>query len=310
MKINQDIIKILFSVFFLLIASSVLAKETVTIVYSWTAADGPANYSRAIVEEANRLQNKYTFVFDTRPGAGGSIAANHVLKTPNTILATASAFFVRPNFFPNESYDLSAFKEIYLQCTAPMAIASVKYTIWKEVPKDQPLTIGVSGLGTTTQLFATQIQAQYPNLTVIPFKSTSESMASVVAGHIDLHVAFLGEVAAWSTDTNKSRRLNVLGISGTAPVRGFPTLTSQGFGQTVADISVPFHLVVPTNIPDAKFKEWRNILVRAGQSSVVKETYKIDACRVTELKDDELGPWYHGQIAKWQRLSKGVKLDN
>jgi tripartite-type tricarboxylate transporter receptor subunit TctC len=194
--------KLLTSLFLLLVASSVVAKENVTIVYSWTAADGPANYSRAIIEEANRLQNKYTFIFDTKPGAGGSIAANHVLKNPNTILATASAFFVRPNFFPNESYDLSAFKEIYLQCTAPMAIASVKYKTWKEVPKDQPLTIGVSGLGTTTQLFATQVQAQYPKLVVVPFKSTSESLLSVAAGHIDLHVAFLGEVATWGADTN------------------------------------------------------------------------------------------------------------
>ena len=289
----------------IMLCSCALAKENVTIVYSWTAADGPANYSRAIIDEANRIQNKYTFVFDTKPGAGGSVAANHVRNTPNTILATASAFFVRPNFFPNESYDLNAYKEIYLQCTAPMAITSVKYKTWSAVPKDQPLTIGVSGLGTTTQLFASQIQAQYPKLKVIPFKSTSESLVSVVSGNTDLHVAFLGEVDAW-----QPRGLSVLGISGSAPVRGFPTLVSQGFGQTVSDISVPFHLVVPATIPDAKFKEWRSILVRAGQSTVVTETYKIDSCHSRDLKDDELSPWYHAQVAKWQRLSKGVKLDN
>jgi tripartite-type tricarboxylate transporter receptor subunit TctC len=301
--------KSVLGLFLFILAVTASAKETVTIVYSWTAADGPANYSRAIIQEANQLQNKYNFVFDTKPGAGGSIAANHVLKNPNTILATASAFFVRPNFFPNESYDLSAFKEIYLQCTAPMAITSVKYKTWVEVPKDQPLTIGVSGLGTTTQLFATQIQAQYPKLTVVPFKSTSESLLSVAAGHIDLHVAFLGEVATWGADTNKSRRLNVLGISGTTLVRGFPTLTSQGFGQSVADIGVPFHLVVPANVPDSKFKEWRDILVQAGRAASVKETYKLDACLLQDIKDSELEPWYRAQVVKWQRLSQGVKLN-
>ena len=301
--------RIIVSVFFALFAVSGTATENVTIIYSWTAADGPANYSRTIIEEANKQQSKYKFIFDTKPGAGGSIAANHVLKNPNTILATASAFFVRPNFFPNESYDLSAFKEIYLQCTAPMAITSVKYKTWAEVPKDQSLTIGVSGLGTTTQLFATQIQAQYPKLTVVPFKSTSESLLSVAAGHTDLHVAFLGEVATWGADTNKSRRLNVLGISGTTPVRGFPTLTSQGFGRTVADIGVPFHLVVPANMPDTKFKEWRDILVQAGQRVSVKETYQHDACVPHELTNENLEPWYRAQVSKWQRLSQGVKLE-
>jgi len=290
------------------IAISAIAKETVTIEYAWTAGDGPANYSRAIIDEANHIQDKYTFIFDTRPGAGGAVAANYVKNTPNTILATASAFFVRPNFFPNESYDLSLFKEIYLQCTAPMAITSVKYKTWAEIPKDQPLTIGVSGLGTTTHLFATQIQAQYPKLQVIPFKSTSESLLSVASGNTDLHVAFLGEVETWGADNPKFKKLTVLGISGSTRVRGFPTLVSQGFGHTVADIGVPFHLVVPAGMPDNKFKEWRDILVRAGQSANVKQTYKLDACIAQDIKDSELEPWYHAQVIKWQRLSHGVKL--
>jgi tripartite-type tricarboxylate transporter receptor subunit TctC len=302
-------IKIFVAFFISIFSISAIAKETVTIVYSWTAADGPANYSRAIIDEANKIQSKYYFIFDTKPGAGGSVAANYVKNTPNTILATASAFFVRPNFFPNESYDLSAYKEIYLQCTAPMAITAIKYKTWGEVPKDRPLTIGVSGLGTTTHLFASQIQKKYPNLTVIPFKSTSESLLSVAAGNTDLHVAFLGEVETWGADDTKFKRLNVLGISGSSRVRGFPTLASQGFGKTVADIGVPFHLVVPTSVPDAKFKEWRDILVRAGRAVSVKETYKLDACVPRDLRDDEIEPWYHAQVAKWQRLSTGVKLD-
>ena len=178
-----------------------------------------------------------------------------------------------------------------------------------EVPKDQPLTIGVSGLGTTTHLFASQIQAQYPKLAVIPFKSTSESLLSVASGNTDLHVAFLGEVETWRAENNKTRRLNVLGISGQNQVRGFPTLTSQGFSRTVADIGVPFHLVVPASIPDAKFKEWRDILVQAGKSDKVKETYKLDVCVPYKLSNENLEPWYRAQVLKWQRLSHGVKLE-
>ena len=299
----------LFGLFFSVLAFTATAKETITIVYSWTAADGPANYSRSIIEEANRLQNKYTFIFDTKPGAGGSVAANHVRHTPNTILATASAFFVRPNFFPNESYDLTAFKEIYLQCTAPVAVTSIKYKSWVDVPQDRPLTIGVSGLGTTTHLLANQIQSKYPNLTVIPFKSTSESLLSVASGNTDLHVAFLGEVNTWSAKNLKYSKLFVLGISGRESVRGFSTLASQGFGNTVANISVPFHLVVPATIPNEKFNEWRNILVRAGQSVVVKETYKLDACMPGNLTDSNLQPWYRTQVVQWQRLSSRVRLD-
>lgn len=287
---------------------SAAAKENISIVYSWTAADGPANYSRSLVEEANKIQNKYTFIFDTKPGAGGSVAANYIKNNPNsTVLATASAFFIRPNFFPNESHDLNGFKELYLQCTAPMAITAMKYKTWADVPKDKPLTIGVSGLGTTTHLFASQIQKQYPLLTVVPFKSTSESLLSVASGNTDLHVAFLGEVETWGADTSK-RKLVVLGISGHEKVRGFPTLASQGFGRTVGDIKVPFHLAVASNMPDEKAAEIRKILLQAGTAASVKETYKPDACVPGTLDDTNLVPWYRAQTEQWKRLSTGIKL--
>jgi hypothetical protein len=58
--------KLIFIVLFSIASVIASAKENVTVVYSWTAADGPANYSRAIIEEANRLQNKYNFVFDEK----------------------------------------------------------------------------------------------------------------------------------------------------------------------------------------------------------------------------------------------------
>ena len=285
------------------------AKENVTIIYSWTAADGPANYSRTLIEEANKLQNKYNFIFDTKPGAGGALAANYVRTTPNTILATTSAFFVRPNFFPNESYDINAFKEIYLQCVAPMAIASVKYKTWAEVPKDKSLTIGVSGLGTTTHLFATQLQTRYPLLNVIPFKSTSESLLSVASGNTDLHVAFFGEIETWGSENLKFGKLNVLGISGTRSIWGFETLQQQGFGNRVANISVPFHLIVPANLPKNKFNDWRGILQQAGQIAAVRETYKIDACVPGNINDKDLDSWYQLQILQWNQLSHGVKLE-
>ena len=65
-----------------------VAKENITIYYSWGAADTAANFHRVLADEANKIQDKYNFVFDVKPGAGGSIAANHVLNQSNTVLAT------------------------------------------------------------------------------------------------------------------------------------------------------------------------------------------------------------------------------
>jgi tripartite-type tricarboxylate transporter receptor subunit TctC len=100
----------------------------------------------------------------------------------------------------------------------------------------------------------------------------------------------------------------MLGISGHNSVRGFPTLISQGFGATVANISVPFHLVVPASMPQDRFNEWRQILVEAGKNSSVKETYKSDACVPGNLTDADLPVWYRNQVEQWHRFSAGVKI--
>ena len=119
-------------------ALSASARETIQIIYGFSAADNSANYSRTLAEEANKIQDKYNFIFDAKPGAGGTVAARYVANTPNTILSTSSAFFIRASVFPNESYNLSDFTTLMSECTAPMVITSSKYKRWKEVPRDIP----------------------------------------------------------------------------------------------------------------------------------------------------------------------------
>lgn len=281
------------------------ARETITIVYSWTPADVAANFHRSLADEANKIQNRYNFIFDAKPGAGGSIAANYVAAHPNTVLATASAFFIRPNFFPNESHDISKFRELFPQCSAPAVITSKKYKTWDEVPTDKPITIGMSGMGTTTHLIATQIAKKYPNLTVVPFKSTSEALVSVLSGNTDLAVNFMGDSAQY-VEVNK---INVLGATGSRTVNGVKPLSSQGFTKDLDLMDIPAQLLVPTSFPDSKAKEIRDIFVQAGRQPNVLDSYKLDYCQSNnQMLDKDIQPWYNKQTADWRRLTKGVVL--
>jgi len=283
------------------------ARDVVTIYYAFSPADSVANYGRNIAEEANRLQDRYTFLFDTKPGAGNAIAANHVKNTPNSILFTSSAFFIRPNLYPNESYNLADFREIVPFCYGPMAVTSFKYKTWSEVPKDKPLNIGISGLGATSHLISLQVVSKYPDMQPIPFKSPSEAMIGMVSGSIDLNVDFISGAATWGKETGK-QQLNVLGITGAKPVLGHRPLANEGFPAILKSMDLPHHMVVPTSTPADKFREWRAILVKAAQSQSVQDAYKVDSCVPNVLRDDELAPWYAAQVEQWRRLTAGVKL--
>ncbi len=290
------------------LTSIVNAKENITIFYAWGPGDSVANYHRTLANEANKIQDKYNFIFDTKPGAGGAIASNHVLNTPNTILAHSTAFFVRPVVYPNESYDLTKFKEQYVHCMAPMAVTSTKYKSVKDVPDNA--SVGISGLGVTTHLAAIELKKRYPNLNIVPFKSTNDSMLSMVSGQTDLHIGFISEAEQWSKDNASSdRKVTVLGITGSKAVNGYRPLVRQGFDKSFADMNVGHHLLLPANIDDAKRKEIHEIFTKASQSSSVRSAYAVDYCEPQSITYSNLDKFFNFHKDYWKNLAMQVKLN-
>ena len=294
----------------LLLAVSALAahaRENITIFYAWGPGDSVANYHRTLAVEANKIQDKYNFIFDTKPGAGGAIATNHVLNTPNSVLAHSTAFFVRPVVYPNESYDLTKFKEQYVHCMAPMAVTSTKFKTVRDVPANA--SVGISGLGVTTHLAALELKKRYPDLNIIPFKSTNDSMLSMVAGQTDLHIGFISEAEQWSKENaNSDRKVTVLGITGNKVVNGYQPLVRQGFDASFADMNVGHHLLLPTTVSEEKRKEFHAIFARAAQAQSVRAAYAVDYCEPQTVTYDGLDKFFNFHTNYWRKLASAVKL--
>ncbi|CAB5215091.1 Bordetella uptake gene [uncultured Caudovirales phage] len=291
-----------------LLALTAQAQQTITIFYGWNAADKAANFHRTLAMEANKQQSKYNFIFDVKPGAGAAIAAMHVEKTPNTILATSSAFWIRPNFFPKESHNVENFRELMPSCDAPLVMVSKKYKSFNEVPTDKPLTVAVSGLGITTHLVATEVAKKYPNMTIVPFKSTTDSVLSVLSGTTDFGVNFVGDSDQYTAPDAKNR-LYVLGVSGDRPFGTVQPFSKQGFDKNLFNMNAPAHMVVPTSWSEAQFKEIRAILVKAGQADSVHEAYKADYCHsLNQMSDADIQPWFNASNARWKKIAAGISL--
>jgi len=289
--------------------SAVAQKETITMFYSWSPADTAANFYRTLADESNKLQNKYTFIFDAKPGAGGTVAANHVLNTPNTIWINSSAAFIRPNLFPTESHNMADFRSLMPMCVAPFVITSTKYKSWKDVPRDAKLNIGISGLGATTHLVALQVAAQYPNMQIVPFKSTNEALLNVLGGQTDFAVGFIGDSEQY-TKSDATKRVYWLGMTGKESIRGIPLLKNQGFPAAVADMSTPQQIFIPRKFPEEKFQEIRKIFVEAARSKSVRDANAADTCIPNnQIPTSELDNWFNSQLVMWRRLSATVKLD-
>ena len=206
---------------------------------------------------------------------------------------------------PNESHDIGQFRSLFPQCAAPAVISSKKYRTWADVPTDRPVSIGMSGMGTTTHLIATQIAKKYPNLIIVPFKSTSEALISVLSDSTDMAVNFMGDSAQYV----EAGRIFVLGATGSKTVNGVRPLSSQGFTKDLDVMDVPAQLLVHNSFPAPKAQEIREIFVKAGRSAAVLDSYKPDFCQSNnQMADKDIQPWYAKQTADWRRLTQGVAL--
>jgi tripartite-type tricarboxylate transporter receptor subunit TctC len=287
-----------------------MARENITLAYSWTAADNAANFYRALVEEANKIQTQYTFVFDTKPGAGGTVAANFTNNNPsNTLWINSSAGFIRPNLFPAESHSMGDFRSILPMCVSPFVISSIKYKSWKDVPRDAKLSIGMSGLGTTTHLVSLQLAKNYPNMQVIPFKSTSEALLNVLNGTVDFSVGFHGDSEQY-TKSSSPKQVYWLGQTGRDSIKGTELLANLGFSKDLLDMSTPQQIFASRKLSEDRFRSIRAILVEASRAQAVRSANAADNCVPNnQMPDAQLDNWYNSQIVQWRRLTQGVKLE-
>jgi tripartite-type tricarboxylate transporter receptor subunit TctC len=287
------------------------ARETITLTYSWGAGDNAANFYRALAAEANKLQNQYTFLFEPKPGAGGTVAANLVNNNPNNMLwINSSAGFIRPNLFPAESHRMEDFRSILPMCISPFVISSVKYKSWKDVPRDAQLSIGMSGMGTTTHLVSLQIAKNYPNLTVVPFKSTSEALLGVLSGTVDFSVGFHGDSEQY-TVPGSVKQVYWLGQTGRNSIKGTELLANQGFNRDLLDMSTPQQIFASRKLSQERFDSIRKILVEASRAQSVRDANAADNCVPNnQMPDNQLDAWFNGQVAQWKRLTQNVKVSN
>jgi tripartite-type tricarboxylate transporter receptor subunit TctC len=281
-----------------LCAMSSWAQQNIFVVYPWSLGDTDAQYSRSTVEHINRQQKQLNFVLENRPGAGASIAAMHVARTPNTVLAASSAFFVRPNFFNEGVHSIADFRPLALICSGPLLVTSGKYKSWDEVPRNQALTIGLGGPGTTSHLVGELIRQRFPQAVIVPFKSTNEPLIETIAGRLDFAVGFV-PAAEQYIDIGK---LYGLGVTGKNAVRNIPSLQSRGFVN--ADALVNYHSwLVSKNTPEDQFKKMQELTRTAMKAPEIQEEFRKLYCDTQALTGEAADRWFARQVPIWRDLS-------
>lgn len=267
---------------FALLVPLAFSRTIVPVVWPFHPGSNQANALRTIIENANKLQDEYEFVFENKPGAGGAIAVREVLNstTPKLVL-TSTSVFVRVKYFPNESYDLNELQPVTVISTgSPLVVLSKKYKSLDELKKSGGFTLGVIS-GNITEAVGVHLQTQINGIRFIPYPGTINATMDTIGGHIDASVEFIKDSVQW-TDNGTLHRIFITGKPGTE------YLVSN------------FYLVTGKNQPKEFVTKVNQIFNKANNQENVKAFWVQDYAKVANMTVEQSEKFWSEQRNYWK----------
>jgi tripartite-type tricarboxylate transporter receptor subunit TctC len=222
-----------------------------------------------------------TIIVENRTGAGGTIGAAFVAKSPAdgyTLLIHSNAHTIAPALYPSLSYDPArdfaavaplGISPHVLVVSASRGFKTIGDLIAAGKAKPSSLTFASVGVGTATHLSAERFRASTGIDAVhVPFRGGPQAMTEVMAGRVDFFFGPLGLVLPQILD-GKLVPLVVNGYRRSAALPNVPTTSEVGLAN--AEFPIWFGMFAPAQTPRAIVDKLHDQTLRAEEAGDVKE---------------------------------------
>jgi tripartite-type tricarboxylate transporter receptor subunit TctC len=288
--------------------------KPVRLVVGFAPGGAADTVARALGDPLGRALGQ-PIVIENRAGAGSSIAAENVAKSPadgySILIASPASISVNPALNPKLNYKPSDLVPVTKVSTSPLLIVvnpATGITSIKElvaVAKKNPgkLNYATSGVGSAPHFGAALFsQVAGVEMVHVPFKGGSPAVVSLVAGDTQLSFATPPSVLPMV----KAGRLRALAV--TNPERSplmpeVPGMVEAG----VPEFSIAFWygIFVPAGTPPGIVKQLFDAITVAAQKPEVKATLAREGTEVALSKSPEEFAAFLAEDAKlWVRLAK------
>jgi len=292
--------------------------KTIKIIIPFSTGTPADTLTRVI---ANRMQFdlKQPVVIENRPGAGGVIAIQEVLRLPNdgyTLVAFGMPITVANALQKNPSYDLmkdfqpllqTAWSYNILVTPANSGVGSIKELIEKLKAEPGKYSYSSGGLGTPAQVAGKmfEVQAQVSALHT-PYNQLPQAIGDLVGGQHLFMFAATAPVTGFIT----SGRLKPLAVSSPERLANFkdvPTMSEVGFPNfLVRDWQ---GIAVRSGAPVQVTEVLTEALIRARESNEVKSVIATMGASQASGNSADFAKLFGSELKTWSEFSKKVKLD-
>lgn len=286
------------------------------------AAGGPTDVLARVIGQKLGESLGQPVVVESRPGAGGNIASDHVAKASpdgyTLILGTVGTHAINASLYSKLPFDTARdFAPIALVASATIVMvvhpsvpaATVNEFVALAKSRPQPFSMASPGSGTphhlAGELFKTVTAV---DMVHIPYKGAAPALNDIMGGQAS--VGFVSLPAA--LPHVKAGKLRALGITATkrsvvAP--DVPTIAESG--APGYEVENWYGVLAPAGTPREILNKLNDAIIKLLQAKDVKELLNNQGFEVLQSTPDQFAAFSKTELVKWAKLVKlsGAKAD-
>jgi len=306
----------------LLIAGSAWAQSypnrPVKVVVPWPPGQA-TDIAARVVAERLQVALGQAFVIDNRPGAGGAIGSDAVVKSaPDgyTLLAASSGpLSIMPNLQKVPYDPLKDLAPISLIAAVPFALvthpsfpaADAREFVALLKANPGKYTFASSGTGATAHLFAelfnsmAQIQARH-----VPYKGTAPAITDIINGQVSYAV----ETVAATVSHVKSGRLKTYGVSTTRRAGAMPDAPTLAEAAGLPDYNAAAWIgyAAPAGTPREMLARVSAEIRKALDSQELKERFVTLGLDPVSSTPDEMAAFMRREQERYATIIRNANI--
>ena len=258
---------------------------------------------------------------ENRTGAGGTIAAEAVAKSPpdgyTLVMGSVGTHAVNASLFARLPYDpVKDFAAVALVLEAEGLLVvhpavpaqSIADLVALARAKPGALSFASAGMGTAShlagELFKSMARVE---MTHVPYKGNVPAITDLLAGQTALLFATMPTVLPHA----RAGKLRALATIGASRAAATPELPTVGEALPGFEVNNWIGLFAPAGTPGEIVRRWNAEVTRVMQSSDIQARLPAEGARFAPLTPEQFAAFVKAEIAKWAPVVKasGAKAD-